>query len=62
MAINLLKKLKAVIDAKSQQRFYEINLGNIRKEGNQLEEQKETIANPYKYYNKSELVTQLFAD
>lgn len=62
MAINLLKKLKAVIDAKSQQRFYEINLGNIRKEGNQFEEQKETIANPYKYYNTSELVTQLFAD
>lgn len=48
MAINLLKKLKAVIDAKSQQRFYEINLGNIRKEGNQFQEQKETIANLYK--------------
>ena len=62
MTINLLKKLKAVIDAKSQQRFYEINLGNIRKEGNQFQEQKETIANLYKYYNTSELVTQLFAD
>ena len=49
----------AIIDMKSQQRLFEITLGNIRKTGNKSDKQKETIANLNKYYNTWEDIIQL---
>lgn len=46
----------ALIDARSQQRFFESNFRKLRKGGNKSEEQNETIASLYKYYNTQEKV------